>query len=78
VVEYFPDPAVSGFHDPRQHAVSLAFVVPVSGDCQPTQAALDLAWYSPAEAVSESVRREMTSGHDRLIRLALASVGVLP
>jgi hypothetical protein len=28
--------------------------------------------------VSESVRREMTSGHDRLIRLALASVGVLP
>ncbi|NCV97080.1 MAG: DUF4916 domain-containing protein, partial [Acidimicrobiia bacterium] len=28
---------ISGFHDPRQHAVSLAFVVPVSGDCQPTQ-----------------------------------------
>lgn len=78
VVEYFPDPSISGFHDPRQHAVSLAFVVPVSGDCQPTQAALDLAWYSPAEAVSESVRREMTSGHDRLIRLALASVGALP
>jgi ADP-ribose pyrophosphatase YjhB (NUDIX family) len=78
VVEYFPDPSISGFHDPRQHAVSLAFVVPVSGDCQPTQAALDLAWYSPSEAVSESVRREMTSGHDRLLRLALASVGVLP
>ena len=48
VVEYFPDPDVSGFHDPRHHAVSLAFVVPVSGDCQPTQEALDLAWYSPA------------------------------
>jgi ADP-ribose pyrophosphatase YjhB (NUDIX family) len=78
VVEYFPDPSVSGFHDPRQHAVSLAFVVPVSGDCNPTQDALDLAWYTPAEAVSEPMRREMTSGHDRLIRLALASVGVLP
>ncbi len=65
-------------HDPRQHAVSLAFVVPVSGDCNPTQDALDLAWYTPAEAVSEPMRREMTSGHDRLIRLALASVGVLP
>jgi len=37
-----------------------------------------LAWYSPVEAVSDQVRREMTSGHDRLIRLALASVGVLP
>jgi ADP-ribose pyrophosphatase YjhB (NUDIX family) len=78
VVEYFPDPDVSGFHDPRHHAVSLAFVVPVSGDCQPTQQALDLAWYSPAQAVSEAVRREMTAGHDRLIRLALAHVGQLP
>ncbi|MEY4400531.1 MAG: hypothetical protein RL072_396 [Actinomycetota bacterium] len=78
VVEYFPDPDISGFHDPRQHAVSLAFVVPVSGDCHPTQAALDLAWYTPEQAVSEAVRRDMTSGHDRLIRLALSSVGVLP
>lgn len=78
VVEYFPDPDVSGFHDPRHHAVSLAFVVPVSGDCQPTQEALDLAWYAPEQAVSEAVRREMTGGHDRLIRLALAHVGQLP
>jgi ADP-ribose pyrophosphatase YjhB (NUDIX family) len=78
IVEYFPDPEVSGFHDPRHHAVSLAFVVPVSGDCQPTQEALDLAWYPPEQAVSEAVRREMTGGHDRLIRLALAHVGQLP
>jgi len=78
VVEYFPDPDVSGFHDPRHHAVSLAFVVPVSGDCQPTQEALDLRWFTPAEATSEMVRREMTGGHDRLIRLALAHVGQLP
>ena len=78
VVEYFPDPDVSGFHDPRHHAVSLALVVPVSGDCQPTQEALDLAWYPPEQAVSEAVRREMTGGHDRLIRLALAHVGQLP
>ena len=78
VVEYFPDPDVSGFHDPRHHAVSLAFVVPVAGDCQPTQEALDLRWFTPEEAVGETVRREMTGGHDRLIRLALAHVGVLP
>jgi ADP-ribose pyrophosphatase YjhB (NUDIX family) len=78
VVEYFPDPEASGFHDPRHHAVSLAFVVPVAGDCQPTQEALDLAWYTPTQAVSEHVRREMTGGHDRLIRLALAHVGQLP
>lgn len=78
VVEYFPDPTVSGFHDPRHHAVALAYVVPVSGECQPTQQALELTWFTPAEAVSDRVRREMTGGHDRLIRLALASVGALP
>ena len=32
VAEYFPDPDKSGFHDPRQHAVSLVYVVPVKGD----------------------------------------------
>ena len=78
VVEYFTDPDISGYHDPRHHAVSLAFVVPVTGECHPTQEALDMAWFSPEQAVSEQVRREMTGGHDRLIRLALASVGQLP
>ena len=77
VVEYFPDPEVSGFHDPRHHAVSLAFVVPVWGDCQPTQEALDLGWYTPTEIMSDQVRREMTGGQDRLLRLALAHVGLL-
>lgn len=78
IVEYFPDPTISGFHDPRHHAVSLAFVVPVSGDCQPSQQALDLGWFTPEQAVSGPMRNEMTGGHDRLIRVALASVGQLP
>ncbi len=78
VVEYFPDPQRSGFHDPRHHAVSLAYVVPVDGDCQPTQEALDLAWFGCAEAVSKGVREQMTGGQDRLIRLALAHCGELP
>ena len=78
VVEYFPDPSVTGFHDPRQHAVSLAYVVPVDGDCRPSQDALDLAWLTPSEAVSASIRAEMTGGHDRLLRLAMAHAGLLP
>ena len=78
VVEYFPDPDKTGFHDPRQHAVSLAFVVPVSGDCHPTQEALDLGWFTPDQATSEHMRKEMTGGHDRLVRMALASAGRLP
>ena len=78
VAEYFPDPSISGFHDPRQHAVSLAYVVPVDGDCEPTQEALDLAWYTPAEAAGAEVSGQMTGGQDRLLRLALAHVGQLP
>jgi ADP-ribose pyrophosphatase YjhB (NUDIX family) len=78
VAEYFPDPDVTGFHDPRQHAVSLVFLVPVTGDCAPNQDALDLAWLTPQEAVSEQVRAEMTGGQDRLVRLALAHAGQLP
>lgn len=75
VVEYFPSPSPTGFTDPRHHAVSLAFVVPCDGDCRPSQDALDLAWVTPAEAVSDEVRREMTGGHDRLVRMALAHTG---
>lgn len=78
IVEYFPDPEISGYHDPRHHAVSLAFVVPVAGDCQPTQEVLELVWLTPQEASSDSVRREMTGGQDRLLRVALAHVGQLP
>jgi ADP-ribose pyrophosphatase YjhB (NUDIX family) len=77
VVEYFPDPEITGFHDPRQHAVSLAFVVPVAGDCRPSQDALDLAWLTPEESLRADVRSEMSSGHDRLVRMALAYVGLL-
>jgi hypothetical protein len=77
VAEYFPDPQVSGFHDPRQHAVSLVYVVPVKGDCQPSQSALDLVWITPAEAVSRQVTAEMTGGQDLLVRLALAHTGSL-
>ncbi|MEI6109483.1 MAG: NUDIX hydrolase family protein [Actinomycetes bacterium] len=78
IAEYFPDPEVSGFHDPRQHAVSLVYVVPVKGDCAPSQDTLDLVWLTPTEAVSENVRAEMTGGQDLLVRLALAHVGQLP
>jgi ADP-ribose pyrophosphatase YjhB (NUDIX family) len=78
VAEYFPDPTVSGYHDPRQHAVSLAYVVPIGGEPQPSHEALDLTWVTPAEAASPEVRSEMTGGHDRLLRLALAHVCVLP
>lgn len=78
VVEYFPDPRRTGYTDPRQHAVALAYVVPVEGVCEPAQDALDLVWLSPDEAVSDGVAQEMSGGQDRVVRLALAHAGRLP
>lgn len=78
VAEYFPDPERTGFHDPRQHAVSLAYVVPCNGECAPAEDALDFSWLSVEEAVDPLVSAEMTGGHDRLVRLALAHAGRLP
>ncbi|MET0200574.1 MAG: NUDIX hydrolase family protein [Microbacterium sp.] len=77
VAEYFPLPGVSAFHDDRQHAVSLAFVVPVTGTCQPRQDALEVTWLTPEEASSDALAAEMEGGRGTLIRLALASVGAL-
>jgi ADP-ribose pyrophosphatase YjhB (NUDIX family) len=78
IVEYFPDPDVSGFHDPRQHAVALAFIVPLDGDCAPSQEALDLVWVTPGEAASADFQAEMSGGQGRLVRMALAHCGLLP
>jgi hypothetical protein len=77
VAEYFPMPGLSPFHDDRQHAVSLAFVVPVTGTCEPRQDALEVTWLSPEEAASDALADEMEGGRGTLIRLALASVGAL-
>jgi ADP-ribose pyrophosphatase YjhB (NUDIX family) len=75
VAEYFPTPGVTPFHDPRQHAVSLAFIVPVAGDCAPQRDALDLAWLTPEEALMVGILEEMPGGHGVLLRQALAHIG---
>ncbi|PJJ65669.1 NUDIX hydrolase family protein [Compostimonas suwonensis] len=77
VAEYFPMPGVSAFHDDRQHAVSLAYVVPVTGSCDPRQDALELTWMTPEEACSPSISAEMEGGRGVLVRSGLASVGRL-
>lgn len=77
VAEYFPLPGVGRFHDERQHAVSLVFVVPVTGRCDPRQDALELTWLAPAEAVSPAVTAEMEGGRGALVRMAMAHVGAI-
>ena len=77
IVVYFPSPEVTGFHDPRQHAVALAFIVPIAGDCVPSQDALDLVWVTPEEATAPEFQSEMSGGQGRLVRMALAHCGLL-
>ncbi len=76
VAEYFPFPGTQ-FSDDRQHAISLAYVVPVTGTCEPRQDALELTWLSPQEAGSDSVAADMEGGREALVRAALASLGAL-
>ena len=77
VAEYFPMPGITAFTDDRQHAVSMVYVVPVTGTCDPRPDALELTWMTPAEASSEAVSAEMEGGRGALLRMALASVGQL-
>ena len=76
VAEYFPIPDVTPFHDPRQHAVSLAYVVPVEGDCAPQQDALELTWFTPLEARDPAVLAELMNGQSTLVLQALSHLGV--
>lgn len=77
IAEYFPTPSETPFIDERQHAVSLAYVVPVTGTTEPRQDALELSWLTPAEAASDAVCSELEGGRGALVRAALASVGAL-
>lgn len=74
VAEFFPLPGISPYIDERQHAVSLVFVVPVTGSCSPRQDALEMTWMSPEEALSPEILDELAGGRGRLLRQALASV----
>lgn len=77
VAEYFPLPGVSAYHDDRQHAVSLVFIVTVTGTCEPRQDALEVTWFSPEEAASDALAAEMEGGRGTLLRHALAHLGLL-
>lgn len=76
VAEYFPAPSQTGFTDDRQHAVSLAYVIPVTGECEPRQDALELTWMTPEEVLSPGVQLEFSGGRGALVRQALAYAGV--
>ncbi|GAA1489855.1 NUDIX hydrolase family protein [Brachybacterium sacelli] len=76
VAEYFPTPGISPFHDPRQHAISMAYIVPIDGETAPQEDALELSWFGTDELLGDSSPLdEMNGGRDLLVRRALAHVG---
>ncbi|HEU5222069.1 MAG TPA: NUDIX hydrolase family protein [Candidatus Lumbricidophila sp.] len=77
VAEYFPLPGISPFTDDRQHAVSLVYVVPVTGTLEPRQDALEVSWMSPAEVTSSPIVDDLEGGRGVLLKRALAAVGAL-
>lgn len=74
VSQYFPDPGF-GLHDPRQHAVALAYMIPLDGEPAPQDDALDFSWFSPAMCREEMLTDEMAPGHVHLLRHVLAITG---
>ncbi|MCL6423888.1 NUDIX hydrolase family protein [Brachybacterium sp. JHP9] len=77
VAEYFPTPGVSLFTDPRQHAISLAYIVPIHGEAAPQEDALELTWFDAAELAGSAVLGELEHGQDVIVRRALAHAGLI-
>lgn len=74
VGEYFPTPG-EGFHDSRQHAISLGYIIPMAGDCSPLNDALEFTWFTPGEIMTPELQSEMVPGHAEIVKRALAYLG---
>ena len=77
VAEFFPIPGAEGFHDTRQHAVALCYVVPVGGECTPQRDVLELSWLTPQDLRDPDLLDEFVDGHAAIVRQALAHCGRL-
>ena len=64
VVQYFTTERVIGFVDPRQHAITLAIMVPITGIIIPTGEAADFRWFDPDQLPPPS---EWGFGQDRAV-----------
>lgn len=73
VGEYFPTPG-AGWFDERQHAISLAYIVPMHGDCNPGSDSLEFTWFTPGEARTPELQSELSPGQAALLRRALVLI----
>lgn len=77
IAEYTPFPW-SKLTDERQHAVSLVFLVPVAGECDPRQDALEITWLTPEEALDPDLLDELEGGRGAVLRTAIGHLGRWP
>ena len=70
IAEFSPMP-MTQFHDDRQHAVALEFIVPVTGECEPRQDALEVTWVTPEEAKDPDLLDELEGGRGKILRAAI-------
>ncbi|MFZ9308654.1 MAG: DUF4916 domain-containing protein [Candidatus Nanopelagicales bacterium] len=77
VFEYFPEESETALHDSRQHAIALAYTIVVSGECQPSQSALDFAWLDVSALTDSFLESEMSNGQHHIVKSALSYLGVL-
>ncbi|WP_259365217.1 NUDIX hydrolase family protein [Flaviflexus equikiangi] len=74
VAEYFPTPGADKF-DERQHAVSLCYIVPMLGECDPAADTLEVTWFTPGEVRTPELQAEMSESHAQILRQALGHMG---
>lgn len=77
IAEYSPMPWTR-LQDERQHAVALVFLIPVGGDCDPRQDALEISWLTPAEALDPDLLDELEGGRGSLLKTAIGHLGQMP
>ena len=68
----------SGLFDSRQHAVALEFIVPVAGECNPRQDALEITWLTPQQALDPDLLEELEGGRGHVLRTAIGHLGLWP
>jgi ADP-ribose pyrophosphatase YjhB (NUDIX family) len=75
IAEYFPIPGISSYVDERQHAISLVYVVPVTGSCTPRQDALEVSWMTPDAALAPETLNDLEGGRGKLLQQVLGAHG---
>lgn len=75
IAEYFPTEGSGLLHDPRQHAISMCFVLEVRGECTPRADALSLDWLTPEETLRPDITSELCHGQDFILKAALTHLG---